>query len=99
MYTIVDLAEVIGHSKLKSATTTASIPQPTELQCLVSDFKSCFLSVKAWMLSNKLKLNDEKTEAMLVGAGPLLRGAATARPKNITSKLIRSGIVEKVTVS
>ena len=42
--------------------------QPTEFQCLVSDFESCFLSVKAWMLSNKLKLNDEKTEAMLVGS-------------------------------
>ena len=40
--------------------------QPSE--CLVSDFESCFLSVKAWMLSNKLKLNDEKTEAMLVGS-------------------------------
>ena len=42
--------------------------QPTEFQCLVSDFESCFLSVKAWMLSNKLKLNDEKTEATLVGS-------------------------------
>ena len=43
--------------------------QPTEFQCLVSDFESCFLFVEAWMLSNKLKLNDEKTEAMLVGSG------------------------------
>ena len=42
--------------------------QPTEFQCLVSDFESCLLSVKAWMVSNKLKLNDEKTEAMLVGS-------------------------------
>ena len=39
-----------------------------EFQCLVSDFESCFLSVKARMISNKLKLNDEKTEAMLVGS-------------------------------
>ena len=42
--------------------------QPTEFQCLVSDFEPCFLSVKALMLSNKLKLNDDKTEAMLVGS-------------------------------
>ena len=34
--------------------------QPMEFQCLVSDFESCFLSVKARVLSNKLKLNDEK---------------------------------------
>ena len=26
------------------------------------------MPVKAWMLSNKLKLNDEKTGAMLVGS-------------------------------
>ena len=30
-------------------------------------------------------------------AGPLLSGAAIARPKNISSKLIRSGIDAKVT--
>ena len=24
-----------------------------QFQCLVSDFESCFLSVKAWILSNK----------------------------------------------
>ena len=34
----------------------------------MSDFESCFLPVKAWMLSNKLKVNNEKTEAMLVGS-------------------------------
>ena len=46
------------------------VSQPTEFQCLVSDFESCFLSVKAWMLSNKLRLNDEKktSEAMLAGS-------------------------------
>ena len=32
--------------------------QPMEFQCLVSDFESCFLSVKACMISNKFKLND-----------------------------------------
>ena len=30
--------------------------------------ESCFLSVKAWMFSNKLKLNGTQTEAMLVGS-------------------------------
>ena len=62
-------------TKLKSTTSVTRnlqmihicTRQPTEFQCLVLDFESCFLSVKAWMLSNKFKLNDEKTEAMLVG--------------------------------
>ena len=44
------------------------VSQPAELQCSASDFESCFLSVKAWMLSNKLKLNDAKAKAMLVGS-------------------------------
>ena len=42
------------------------------------------------MLRNFGKLQLKQT-----GAGPLLRGSAIARPKNISS--IRSGIVAKVT--
>ena len=40
--------------------------RPKEFQCLASDFESRFLSANAWMLSNKLKLNVKKTEAILV---------------------------------
>ena len=58
----------ISYQKFADDTQLHKSSQPTEFQCLVSDFESCFLSVKAWMLSNKLKLNDEKTEAMLVGS-------------------------------
>ena len=43
--------------------------QSIVFQCLASDSESCFLDVTAWMLSIKLKLNGEKTEAMLVGSG------------------------------
>ena len=58
----------ISYQKFADDTILHKASQPTEFQCLLSDFESCFLSVKAWMLSNKLKLNDEKTEAMLVGS-------------------------------
>ena len=58
----------ISYQKFADDTQPHKASQPIEFQCLVSDFESCFLSVKAWMLSNKLKLNDEKTEAMLVGS-------------------------------
>ena len=53
----------ISYKKFADDTQLHKASQPTEFQCLVSDFESCFLSVKAWMLSNKLRLNDEKTEA------------------------------------
>ena len=57
----------ISYQKFADDTQLHKASQPTEFQCLVSDFESCFLPVKAWMLSNKLKLNDEKIpEAMLV---------------------------------
>ena len=65
----------ISYQKFADDTQLHKASQPTEFQCLVSDFESCFLSVKAWMLSNKLKLNDEKKnkkkktpETMLVGS-------------------------------
>ena len=58
----------ISYQKFADDTQLHKASQPTEFQCLVYDFESCFLSVKAWMLSNKHKLNDEKTEAMLVGS-------------------------------
>ena len=58
----------ISFQKFADDTQLHKASQPMEFQCLVSDFKSRFLSVKAWMLSNKLKLNDEKAEAMLVGS-------------------------------
>ena len=58
----------ISYQKFADDTQLHKASQPTEFQCLVSDFESCFLCVKAWMFSNKLKLNDEKTEAMLAGS-------------------------------
>ena len=53
----------ISYQKFADDTQLHKASQPTEFQSLVSYFESCFPSVKAWMLSNKLKLNDEKTEA------------------------------------
>ena len=62
----------ISYQKFADDMQLHKASQPKEFQCLVSDFDSCFLSVKAWMLSNKLKLNDEekkeKPKAMLVGS-------------------------------
>ena len=42
--------------------------QPSLFQSLTTDFKSCIEAIKAWMVSNKLKLNYDKTEALAVGS-------------------------------
>ena len=39
---------------------------PTDLPMLVDKIEKCLLDVKDWMLINKLKLNDDKTEAILI---------------------------------
>ena len=38
-----------------------------ELPDLIDRFEDCIAEVKAWMKVNKLKLNDEKTEVILLG--------------------------------
>ena len=58
----------ISYQKFADDAQLYNASQPTEFQCIVLDSESCFLSVKAWVLRNKLKLNDGKTEAMLVGS-------------------------------
>ena len=40
---------------------------PNELPDLINRFEHCVAEVKAWMKVNKLKLNDEKTEVILLG--------------------------------
>ena len=40
---------------------------PNELPNLINRFEHCIAEVKAWMKVNKLKLNDEKTEVILLG--------------------------------
>ena len=39
---------------------------PNDLSMLVDRIEHCLLDVKDWMLTNKLKLNDDKTEVLLI---------------------------------
>ena len=41
--------------------------KPEDFNELLATFSSCFLDIKNWMTENKLKLNSEKTEALVVG--------------------------------
>ncbi|MCP3849467.1 MAG: reverse transcriptase family protein, partial [Gammaproteobacteria bacterium] len=47
---------------------------PSELHDNIQTVQSCILDVKTWMVQNKLKLNDEKTEVLL------LKSKATCLP-------------------
>ena len=40
--------------------------EPSNICDLVFSFESCINDIKNWMLINKLKLNDDKTEIMLI---------------------------------
>ncbi|XP_067654146.1 uncharacterized protein [Haliotis asinina] len=40
---------------------------PSELNESLQRIADCTLDIKSWMTTNKLKLNDTKTEALLVG--------------------------------
>jgi len=43
------------------------------LSSIIQDMKMCCQSVKSWMLSNKLKLNDGKTEIVFISTESKIR--------------------------
>ena len=40
--------------------------EPSKISSLVSNMEACVNSVKDWMLTNRLKLNDDKTEILFI---------------------------------
>ena len=43
-------------------------PNQVRLNEAVTHMESCLQDVKSWMISNKLKMNDSKTECILIGS-------------------------------
>ena len=39
--------------------------EPPNISVLINNLEKCISDVKVWMLNNKLKLNDDKTESLL----------------------------------
>ena len=39
---------------------------PQHVHCVISSVEACISDVKYWMIENKLQLNDEKTECLLM---------------------------------
>ena len=40
--------------------------EPSNVSDIVFSLENCIKDVKSWMLENKLQLNDDKTEVMLI---------------------------------
>ena len=51
---------------------------PSELNHEITKMEECINDVKEWMLENKLKLNDDKTEALLCDAKSLVTSDVTS---------------------
>ena len=44
---------------------------PSEIQSTIKDIEDCATDIKSWMKCNKLQMNDDKTEAMLISSNRL----------------------------
>ena len=62
---IIDSHSIIDHSFADDLQLQMSAP-PDRISELLHSIHSCIYDVKAWATANMLKLNDNKTELMLV---------------------------------
>ena len=62
---IIDSHSIIHHSFADDLQLQMSAP-PVGISELLHSMQSCISDVKAWATANMLKLNDNKTELMLV---------------------------------
>ena len=46
--------------------------EPSKITSLISNMESCLSAVKDWMLINRLKLNDDKTEILFINPKELV---------------------------
>ena len=48
--------------------------KPPELDTAIGQMEKCIVSVKKWMLSHQLKMNDDKTEFLVISSKSIARG-------------------------
>ena len=65
LFAIIDSHSIIHHSFADDIQLQMSAP-PDKISKLLHSMQSCISDVKAWATANMLKLNDNKTELMLV---------------------------------
>ena len=62
---------------------------PSNVDCKISDLQNTLISVQDWMFTNKLKLNPDKTEFMLIGN----RSQREKVASNFPVKILNNSIV------
>ena len=67
LFAIIDSHSVIHHSFADDLQSQMSA-SPDEISELLHSMQSCISDVKAWATTNMLRLNDNKTELMLVSS-------------------------------
>ena len=68
-------------------------PDPDVVKSVVQNLELCCLEIKNWMLENRLKLNDEKTEAIVFGPKEKIQ---SIEPNSIKVGEANIDIVDKV---
>ena len=59
----------VGHHAFADDTQMQKSCPPKDIDSVIAEVQLCVSDVKAWMSANKLQLNDEKTEALLIKSG------------------------------
>ena len=68
------LSDVISHHSVSlmfaDDTELYKLDSPSEAFTLSWTIEACILDVKVWVVQNKLQLNDDKTEILIIGSAP-----------------------------
>ena len=60
----------VSHHMFADDTELYKSDFPSEAFALAPTIESCVTDVKVWVVQNKLQLNDDKTEILLIGSAP-----------------------------
>ena len=81
--TVIEKHSVLLHSYADDSQLQKYTP-PHQIPDLFLSMQKCIDDIKFWMTLNKLKLNDDKTEAMIVSSGRKSRSLSFSFPDFVT---------------
>ena len=58
----------VSHQLYADDTQIYSSSSPSEISATIHNMEKCICDVKSWMICNKLQMNHDKTEAILIAA-------------------------------
>ena len=73
---VIKCHDILYHFYANDAELHSSCP-PTQLDVMCDRLSFCMDDIKGWTIKNKLKLNEDKTEAMVLGKPSVLSGISS----------------------